>query len=103
MEAFEMKIFRLGAVYGAPPIFNPDVDNMGYVELSDLHISSQLFTQIEEWNVEFQNTFSEDYPPDSGFKSEDDRNRHNERGTELAILLQQELGSSVRIDFIPFR
>jgi hypothetical protein len=103
MEAFEMKTFRLGAVYGAPPIFNPDVDEMGYVEPSDLQISPHLFAQLREWNAEFQQTFSDHYPPDSGFESEDERNRHNERGAELAALLQQELGARVRIEFIPLK
>lgn len=98
-----MKTFRLGAVYGAPPIFNPDVDEMGYVELSDLHVSPHLLAQLVEWNREFQRTFSDDYPPDSGFNSEDDRNRHNARGAELAALLQQELGAGVRIEFKPLK
>jgi len=98
-----MKTFRLGAVYGAPPIFNPDVDEMGYIEPSDLHLSPHLLTQLEEWNAEFQQTFFEDYPPDSGFKSEDDRNRHNAHGADLATLLQRELGAGVRIEFIPLK
>jgi hypothetical protein len=103
MEATEMKIFRMRAVYGAPPIFNPDIDEMGHVELSDLHISSNLLSQINDWNVEFQKTFYDDYPPDSGFKYDEDRNRHNERGAELAFLVQQELGAEVRISFIPLK
>jgi|SRR5471030_2132278 hypothetical protein len=103
METFEMKTFRLRAVYGAPPIFNPGVDEMGYMEPSELHLSSHLLARLEEWNGEFQQTFSNDYPPDSGFTSEDDRNRHNARGADLATLLQQELGESVRIEFIPLK
>jgi hypothetical protein len=98
-----MKTFRLGAAYGAPPIFNPDVEDMGCTEPSDLHASPHLLALLEEWHIEFQQTFSDDYPPDSGFNSEDDRNRHNMRGTELATLLQQELGAGVRIEFIPLK
>jgi hypothetical protein len=98
-----MKTFRLGAVYGAPPIFNTDVDEMGYTEPSELHLSPHLLARLDEWNDEFQQTFSDDYPPDSGFISEDDRTRHNARGSELATLLQQELGESVRIEFRPLK
>jgi len=98
-----MKTFRLREVYGAPPIFNPDVDEMGYMEPSGLHMSPHLLAQLEEWNFKFQQTFFEDYPPNSGFKSDDDRNRHNARGAELATLLQQELGAGVRIEFIPLK
>ncbi len=96
-----MKTLRFRAVYGAPPIFNPDVDEMGYMEPSELRLSANLLAQLDEWNREFQQTFSDDYPPDSGFASEDDQRRHNARGAELAVLLQQELGTSVRIEFIP--
>ena len=103
METFAMKTFRLRAVYGAPPIFNPDVDEMGYMEPSELRLSASLLAQLDEWHREFQRTFSDDYPPDSGFASEDDRRRHNVRGAELAALLQQELGASVRIEFIPIK
>ncbi|MFL9872956.1 hypothetical protein [Paraburkholderia megapolitana] len=84
-------------------MFNSDVDEMGYVDLSDLHISLHLLTQLKDWDVEFQQTFSDDYPPDSGFKFEEDRNRHNERGTQLAALLEQELGTEVRVNFIPLK
>jgi len=103
METFEMKIFRLGAVYGAPPIFNPDVNAMGYMEPSDLRLSPNLLARLEEWNKEFQQTFSDDYPPDSGFISEDDRSRHNMRGAELATLIQRELGGDIRIEFVPLK
>jgi hypothetical protein len=101
MEASAMKSLRFGAVYGAPPIFNPDVDEMGYIELTKLHISPYLLMQLEEWNAAFQQTFFEDYPPDSGFKSEEDRDLHNKWGVILTTLLQRELGASVQIEFRP--
>lgn len=31
-----MKIYRLSSDYGAPSIFNPDVDEMGHIEMADL-------------------------------------------------------------------
>jgi len=98
-----MKTLRLGAVCGAPPIFNADIEEMGYVEPSELYISPHLLAQLEAWNVEFQQTFSDDYPPDSRFKSDDERNRHNERGAELAALLQREIGANAQVEFIPLR
>ena len=61
------------------------------------------FHKHGEWSSEFQQTFSDDYSPDSGFTSEDERNRHNVRGAELAVMLQQELGENVRIEFVPLK
>lgn len=98
-----MKILRLGVVYGAPPIFDTDIESMGYVELSELCISPSLRAQLKEWNEDFQRTLSDDYPPDSGFKSDADRHRHNSRGERLAALLQLEVGQDIKIEFIPLK
>ncbi|WGG52758.1 hypothetical protein [Rugamonas sp. DEMB1] len=96
-----IKDIRFGAVYGAPPIFDADLDEMGYVELSELNISGRLAEEIEKWDKEFQNTFSDDYPPESGFVSTNDLKLHNERGVELASMLQEFLGPMVKVKFIP--
>lgn len=98
-----MKIFRLGVVYGAPPIFQADVDQMGYVDPVDLNLPRYLLVDLDEWNMEFQKTFCEEYPPDSGFGTVDDRERHNARGVDLAKLLQKELGSDAVIEFLPLK
>ncbi|MBL0319314.1 MAG: hypothetical protein IPP74_08510 [Alphaproteobacteria bacterium] len=83
-----MKILRFGATYGAPPIFDPGLESMGYVDLADLRISDVLKWQIDLWNQQYQETFSDDYPPDSCFKSLDELIAHNKRGNELSLLLQ---------------
>jgi hypothetical protein len=103
MEVSMTKIFRFGAVYGAPPIFNPDLDQMGYIEASELPLSASLISDIDVWNQTFQETFFEDYPPDSGFDSLEKMVHHNVRGTELALLLQRELGRGVVVQFIPLK
>jgi hypothetical protein len=64
-----LKELRFGAVYGAPPIFDPDLDRMGHVEVSELNLPPPFIKDINVWNQEFQNTHCEDYPPDSGFDS----------------------------------
>lgn len=96
-----MKIYRLSAEYCVPPIFNTDVDEMGPIAIAELNLSASLRDELEKWDLEFQQTFSDDYPPDSGFQSEDDQHRHNQRGAELAVLLQKELGPDVTVEFFP--
>lgn len=98
-----MKCVRFGAVYGALPFFNSEIDEMGYVDLDDLHLPSELLARIENWNNEFQQTFFDDYPPDSGFKTKDDLAQHNTLGIELAGLIQKELGSDLFVEFIPIK
>jgi hypothetical protein len=103
MEATEMKILRMSAEYGAPPLFNPHIDHMGHVELSELGISSRLLAEIAEWDAQFQRTFSQEYPPDSRFESDIARDLHNARGKALADRLQEELGGQADVQFRPLR
>ncbi|WP_416050109.1 hypothetical protein [Cupriavidus basilensis] len=101
METRQMKCIRLGAVYGASPIFCADIDKMGYVEPRSLPIAPSLVAAIKDWDQEFQQTFCEDYPPDSRFESEEARVQHNVRGVQLWKRLQKELGAGTSVEFIP--
>lgn len=96
-----MKSIRLGVVYGAPPIFCADMNQMGYVELDLLPLTRSLVADLKTWDREFQNTFREDYPPNSGFRSEEDVLEHNRRGVLLWERLQQEMGKNTSVEFIP--
>lgn len=96
-----MKELRFGAVYGAPPFFDPEIDTMGYVEPTELELPSSLVHAIDIWNQEFQSTFFDSYPPDSGFSSREEMEWHNLRGEELADQIQHALGSDRSIRFIP--
>ncbi len=100
MERFTMKkILRFGAVYITCPIF--DEDSLCYRTPSELSISDLLRSQIKEWDLEYQKTFCEDYPPDSKFETLEDLERHNARGLVLAEQLQKELGDQYEIQFWP--
>ena len=89
--------------FGAAPIFIPDLDRMGYIELTELKLPPTLIREIDHWNHEFQDTFCEDYPPDSGFDSLERKTQHNNRGADLAHLIQKELGGEVLVRFIPLK
>jgi hypothetical protein len=101
MDYIKMKDLRLGAVYGASPVFCSNNEDMGYVELADLPISKLLNSKIDDWNMDFQRTYIDDYPPDSGFKTEEELESHNQSGMELSRHLQNELGSNYHVEFIP--
>lgn len=96
-----IKTIRLSATYGAPPIFDADVQTMGYVDPRDLPIDGFLLDKLEEWNDRFQQTFCDDYPPDSGFLTSSDYERHNSEGAALAAVLREELGERVSVEFLP--
>lgn len=85
--------------YMAGPIFCSDPDNMGHIELIDLPISDDLRSAISLWNDEYQDTFNNEYPPDSGFNNPKVDRNHVERGRKLAEMLQNELGPEYRVEY----
>lgn len=92
---------RLVLEYLASPIFCYDVDQMGHLEIDDLEISDDLKRQLKVWDKEFQDTFNDDYPPDSGFSSRQQLQRHIQQGYKLVTKLQLELGESYKINYQP--
>ncbi|TPG72822.1 hypothetical protein [Pseudomonas mandelii] len=96
-----MMKLRIASEYSAGPIFCPDPDRMGHIDIDDLPISQGLKIKISEWDCEYQATFDDDYPPDSGFGSPEEKFRHVAEGKKLADELQQELGSSYTIEYCP--
>ncbi len=98
-----MKYIKFGVEYGAPPFFNTDVDKMGHIDFDEMGLSNDLLSRIREWDNDFQNTFDENYPPDSGFKSENDVFLHNLEGKEISVLMQKELGKDFLVEFVPLK
>lgn len=87
-----MKQLVLACEYLAPPIFIRSNERVGHVDLDELPVSAELKEAIAAWDRNFQITFDESYPPDSGFSSEGERLEHEKRGIELIARLRKELG-----------
>lgn len=92
---------RLTSEYLAGPIFCPDADKMGHVDIEDLPLSQELKTRISAWDSEYHATFNSDYPPDSGFATHEAELRHIAEGEQLAKMMQQELESSYTVEYYP--
>lgn len=92
---------RLANEYLAGPIFCPDPERMGHIDIDDLPLSQELKAKISAWDNEYQATLNSDYPPDSGFSSPEAERRHIAVGQRLAQRLQQELGDSYTIEYCP--
>ena len=96
-----MKEIRFGVEYGNTPVFCADINEMGHVGLEDLDLPENLIKEIHIWNSVFQETFCEEYPPDSGFHSYQKVLEHNSKGKDLARKIQNILGAEVNITFLP--
>ncbi|WP_200627102.1 hypothetical protein [Pseudomonas sp. LAM2023] len=92
---------RLANEYLTGPIFCPEPDAMGHIDVDDVPISQELRAEISAWDSEYQATFNSDYPPDSGFSSPEAELRHIAEGKQLAQKLQQELGGGYTVEYCP--
>lgn len=92
---------RLTCEYLAGPIFCPDPDRMGHIDIEDLPLSQELRAKIRKWDGEYQATFNSDYPPDSSFTTHEVELRHIAEGIQLAKLIQQELESGYSVEYCP--
>lgn len=100
-KSFKMINLRLANEYLAGPIFCPDLDEMGHIDIEDLPISQNLNDKIRLWDDEYQSTFNDLYPPDSGFSSAQEKVRHVNEGRRLAQEMQAELGDGYKVEYCP--
>jgi hypothetical protein len=101
MEVNKMKNIRFGVEYCGTPLFCADIDMMGQFTPEDLGLPEDLIEEIHAWDSEFQETFCDEYPPDSGFHSRQKVLEHNSKGKELAQKIRDVLGPEVNITFLP--
>jgi len=87
-----MKNIKLMADYQCHPIWNISPDEYGDVNPDDLPISQDLKERLAAWARAFDATLNMDYPPDSGFESEEAEAEFKREGYRLAEQLRAELG-----------
>ena len=74
---------------------------MGHIDIGDLPISRTLSDKVKLWDDEYQSTFNDEYPRDSGFCFPQEKVRHVNDGRGLAQEMQAELGSSYNVEYCP--
>lgn len=96
-------IIKFGVSLLAPPFFNANVDQMGHIDIDEVGLPRDLEYAVTKWNQSYQDTYCEEYPPDSGFKNNTDIDIHNAEGEALCRQIQVVLGQSYEIQFIPIQ
>ncbi|CCH48768.1 hypothetical protein [Pseudodesulfovibrio piezophilus] len=91
-----IKRIRLALEYGCSPIWIIDEDgDLDTVAIENMNISDSLKKDITIWNDVYHVTFNENYPPDSGFSSNEANVLLQEafklEGKELFLRLKEEL------------
>ncbi|CAA6806180.1 MAG: Unknown protein [uncultured Campylobacterales bacterium] len=86
-----IKKIEFGVEFMAPPFFNPSSEEVGHLDFDEIPITEKLKQEIKEWDEVYQNTYNDEYPPDSCFKSKKQKQWFYKRGRELFEKLKQEL------------
>lgn len=94
-----MKYIKLMADYQCHPLWNMTPDEYGDIDPCELPISEELQLRLSKWASIYNETLDVDYPPNSGFKSEDLERQFKLEGERLAENLRCELGPDYSIFF----
>ncbi len=92
------KKMKLYCEYGGWPLWG--VDEIDNIDPATLPISEGLINRLNQWQSAYNATLA-DYPPESGFPSEEAREQWYREGVEMWVQLQQELGSDYEV-YYPF-
>lgn len=94
-----MKNIKLMADYQCHPLWNMSPDEYGDIDPCNLPISEELKLRLSKWAFTYDETMDADYPPNSGFKSEELEREFKQEGEQLAEILRDELGPDFSIVF----
>ena len=72
-------------------------DEYGDIAPCELPISEELQMRLSKWAATYDETLDADYPPNSGFKSEELEHEFKREGERLAESLRNELGPDFSI------
>lgn len=87
-----MRTIKLMADYQCFPLWEASPGEVGNIDPEGLPISQNLKDQLSAWARAFDATLNMDYPPDSGFESEEAEAEFKREGYRLAEQLRGELG-----------
>lgn len=80
------------ADYQCHPVWNMSPGEYGDMDPYELPISKELQERLLKWAAIYDETLDVDYPPNSGFKSEELEREFKLEGERLVISLRGELG-----------
>lgn len=92
-----MKSIKLMADYQCHPLWNRSPSEYGDMNPDELPISQGLKARLHAWARTFDATLNMDYPPDSGFESDEAEAKFKREGYWLAEQLRNELGPEFMI------
>lgn len=87
-----MRVIKLMADYYCFPLWEASPGEVGNISPDSLPISNNLKKRLADWAAAYDKTLDEEYPPNSGFKSEKEELEFNKEAVSIADELRRELG-----------
>jgi hypothetical protein len=94
-----VKCIKLMADYQCYPIWNMSPGEYGDMAPCELPISKELQERLLKWAAIYDETLDVDYPPNSGFESEELESKFKLEGQRIVISLRDELGPEFLVSF----
>lgn len=93
-----MNKIKLMADYECFPLWDASPEGGGRnINPDELPISPSLKNRLNSWALKYDNTLDRNYPPDSGFKSDEEETQFNIEGRLIFEKLKEELGNSYTV------
>ncbi len=91
------KTIKLMADYQCYPLWWVDPELVGNIDPAKLPLSQETLERLSNWASAYDATLNQDYPPDSGFASEEDAQAFEQEGINLWQQLQKELAPDYEV------
>jgi hypothetical protein len=92
-----MKILKLMADYHCFPLWNVSSCEVGNISPDDLPLSKTLNKRLAYWASVYDKTLNMEYPPDSGFSSEQEEKWFKQEGALIFECLKHEIGHEYHV------
>lgn len=94
-----MKTIKIMPEYGTGLLWQKKSKDEPFYNIAhkELALSTLLIKQLEDFDRMYQDTYNEDYPPDSGFSSQSEELIFEEKGIAVWQALITELPSEINV------
>ena len=96
MENYCIKVM---AEYACYPLWHADGPDCGAVYDIPLGITKELKDRIDNWQIKYDSTLNQDYPPESSFKSQKEEIEFEKEGLFIWKELKKQLGPKYKITY----
>jgi tetratricopeptide (TPR) repeat protein len=97
------KTIKLMADYQCYPLWWVDPELVGNIDPAKLPLSQETLERLSNWASAYDATLNQDYPPDSGFASEEDAQAFEQEGINLCQQLRKELTPDYEVRYFTMR